>query len=155
MIRVLLAGLIAAVHFAIVAQPASAHSPDEVQALVERAAEHIRAHGRQQAFDDFNRPDGGFVDGELYIFCFDDEGIERANGGNPKFVGKNLSKARDAGGKLTYIDMWHIGQTNGQGWYEYTWPNPVKGRIQQKVAYVLRIDDQTVCASGYYKPDQP
>ncbi|HUN42062.1 MAG TPA: cache domain-containing protein [Acetobacteraceae bacterium] len=135
-------------------QPALAHSPEEVQALVERAADYIREHGQQQAFADFNRPDGGFVDGELYIFCNDISGVQLANGGNPKMVGKNLSGLRDFEGRLTTADINRIGQTVGHGWYEYLWPNPAKGRIERKTTYVLRIDDRTVCASGYFKPDQ-
>jgi signal transduction histidine kinase len=134
---------------------ASAGAPEDVQALVARATEHIRQYGREQAFEDFNRPDGGFVNGELYVFCIDGAGIQLANGGNPKLVGKNLSSLRDAEGKATTADMYHIGQTQGQGWYEYLWPNTARHRIERKVAFVVRIDDQTVCASGYYKSDPP
>jgi cytochrome c len=155
MTRVLLAGLLGAACFTAVPQPVFAHSPEEAQALVERAADYIRANGREEAFAAFNRPDGGFVDGELYVFCNDITGLQLANGGNPKMVGKNLSTLRDAEGHLTTVDINRIGQTAGHGWYEYLWPNPAKGRIERKVTYVLRIDDRTVCASGYFKPDQP
>ena len=83
MTRVMLAVLLAAGHLGMATKPVSAGSPEEVQALVERAAEYIRVHGRQQAFADFNRPDGGFVDGDLYVFCDDAAGVNLANGGNP------------------------------------------------------------------------
>jgi cytochrome c len=155
MTRVLLAGLLGVGLFAATVMPVSARLPEEAQALVERAAEHIREHGRQQAFADFNRPDGGFVDGELYIYCNDASGVQLANGGNPKLVGKNMSALRDAKGTLTTAEIFRIGQTKGRGWYEYFWPNLVKGLVERKAAYVLRIDDQTICASGYYKPDPP
>lgn len=155
MTRVALAVLLGVGCCATALQPAFAHSPDEVQALVERAADYIRDHGRQQAFATFNRPDGGFVEGELYIFCNDISGVQLANGGNPKMVGKNLSGLRDAEGRLPTVDLNRIAQTAGRGWYEYLWPNPAKGRVERKTAYVLRIDDRTVCASGYFKPNQP
>ena len=99
MTRVLLAALLAVAHFGVAAKPVSAGSPEEVQALVERAAEYVRVHGRQQAFADFNRPDGGFVDGDLYVFCDDAAGINLANGGNPNLVGRNLAAVRDADGQ--------------------------------------------------------
>jgi cytochrome c len=136
-------------------KPASVRSPEEVQALVERAADYIQEHGRKQAFADFTRPDGGFVDGELFIFCNDAANIQLANGGNPMLVGKNMSAVRDAEGRLPASELFRIAQAKGRGWYEYVWPNPARGRVERKVAYVARIDDQTICASGYYRPDQP
>jgi cytochrome c len=147
--------LLGAAFFVVATGPASAGSPEEVQALVGRAAEHIRDVGQQRAFADFTRPDGGFVEGELYVFCSDDTGVQLANGGNPKLVGRNMSSARDAKGRATNVELHRIGQTKGHGWYEYLWPNPAKRRVERKVVYVVRVDDQIVCASGYYKPDQP
>jgi cytochrome c len=155
MSRVLPAGLLGVGLFAAALAPVFARSAEEAQALVERAADYIREHGRQQAFADFSRPDGGFVDGDLYVFCNDISGLQLANGGNPKMVGKNLSALRDAEGNATTLDMNRIGQTTGHGWYEYLWPNPVKGRVERKISYVLRIDERTICGSGYFKPDQP
>jgi cytochrome c len=153
MTRVLLAGLLAVGLFAVAMRPVAAHSPEEVQALVERAAEYIRMHGRQQAFADFSRPDGGFVIGDLYVFCVDKNGTNLAHGGNPKHVGHNMSGVRGPDGHVPNVEIKHLGLTQGSGWLEYLWPNPAAGRVQLKVTYVLRMDDQTVCGSGYYKPD--
>jgi cytochrome c len=149
-------GRLLAVLLAAAATPACAGSPEDVKALVERAAQYVHDYGLQRAFADFSRPDGGFVDGELYVFCSDNTGTQLANGGNPKLVGKNLSSARDANGKGgTNVELHRIAQTKGYGWYEYLWPNPAKGRVERKVVYVIRIDDQIICASGYYKPVPP
>jgi cytochrome c len=132
---------------------AAVHTAEQVEALVKRAADHIQAVGPERAYVDFTRPDGGFVDGDLYIFCNSSDGISLAHGGNPKLVGKNLSAVRDSEGKLTTIEMNRVGLAQGHGWVDYFWPNPDTGRIQHKNSYVLRIDDRTVCASGYYMPD--
>ena len=136
-------------------RPATAHTADEVTALVERAAAHIRSVGQVRGFADITRPDGGFVDGDLYVFCNTADGIVLANGGNPKIVGKNLVGVRDAEGRQPVLDGIRLGLTQGQGWLDYLWPNPQMGRVQRKMTYVLRIDDRTVCGSGYYKPDSP
>ncbi len=133
-------------------RPASAERAEEVQALVERAAAHIQTVGKQQAFADLSRPDGGFVVGELYVFCLAAGGTILAQGGNPKLVGKNLSDFRGADGRQPAVDIVRLGLTEGQGWLQYPWPNPQSGQVQTKVTYVLRIDHRTVCASGYYKP---
>jgi cytochrome c len=153
--RIFLAGVLGAALVGVAARPVSASSAEEAQALVERAADYVREHGRQQALADFSRPDGGFVDGESYIFCIDATGIQVANGGNPKLVGKNLFGVRSTDGKLPTLEIYRLGQANGQGWFEYRWPNPKAQSIQRKVSYFLRIDDETVCGSGYFMPDQP
>jgi cytochrome c len=153
--RGLLGVLLGFAVLATVAKPVSAQSAEEVQAMVERAAEHIREYGQQQAFADFSRPDGGFVKGDLYVFCDNAEGVVVAHGGNPKLIGKNLGAVRDPEGKLRTREIFQFGQTKGKGWVEYLWPNPQDGRVRHKQTYVIRIDDQTVCASGYFRPDQP
>jgi signal transduction histidine kinase len=152
--RLLLVGLLGAALAAVAPKPGAARSPEEAQGLVERAAEYVRVHGRTQALADFSRPDGGFVDGELYIFCIDGSGIQVANGGNPKLVGKSVFAVRSADGKLPSLEIYRIGQADGQGWFAYLWPNLLAHSIQRKVSYFRRIDDQTVCGSGYFVPDQ-
>jgi len=155
MIRVPLAGLLAVGLCAAAVRPVAARSAEEVQTLVERAAQHIRDVGRQQAFADFNRPDGGFVDGELYVFCTDAAGQVLAQGDNPKMVGKSFANVRDAAGNSPSAELFRVVQPTGKGWLEYLWPNAAAGRVQHKVAYVVRIDEKTVCGSGYYKADRP
>ena len=153
--RLLLAGVVGAVLVAVAVKPVSANSAEQAQALVERAADDAREHGREQALADFSRPDGGFVDGELYIFCIDANGIQLANGGNPKLVGKNFFGVRSADGKLPTLEKYRLGQANGHGWFAYRWPIPKAHSIQRKLSYFLRIDDETVCGSGSFMPDQP
>ena len=137
------------------AGPGRAQQADEVQALVERAAAHVAAIGRERAFADFTRPDGGFIEGELHIFCNSIDGIVLAHGGNPKMVGRSFAEVRDGEGLAPMAELNRVGQTQGHGWVEYLWPNPVTRRIQRKVSYVVRIDDRTVCGSGYYLPASP
>jgi cytochrome c len=138
-----------------IAAPAHARTAAEAQALVERGVAHIHDVGRQQAFVDFDRPDGGFVDGELYVFCLDANGVTVANGGNPHIVGHNTSDVHGEDGRRMTVEIGQLGFTRGSGWLEYRWPNPATKRIELKVVYVLKVDDQTVCASGYYKSAAP
>jgi cytochrome c len=133
----------------------SARSADEAKLLAERAVAHIREVGRQQAFDDFSRPDGGFVDGELYVFCQDISGVVVAHGGNPQLVGRNMGEVRGPDGRIPNIEINQLGLSQGSGWLEFRWPNPVTKRIELKAAYVLKVDDRTVCGSGYYKGTAP
>jgi cytochrome c len=134
---------------------AQARSAAEAQALIERGVAHIRAVGSLQAFADFDRPDGGFIDGELYVFCLDAGGVTVANGGNPHIVGHNTSDVHGADGRRMTMEIIRLGLSQGSGWLEYRWPNPATKRIELKAVYVLKVDDQTVCGSGYYKADAP
>jgi cytochrome c len=147
--------VLAAVLLVATIRPAAAGVAEDAQALVERAAAHISEVGRTQAFADITRPDGGFVKGELYVFCDARDGTTLAHGGNPKQVGKVMLGVHDEHGTAVIAEVFRLGQTQGRGWLEYTWPNPSTGRIQRKATYVLKIDDQTVCGSGYYKPGSP
>jgi len=135
--------------------PAAAHTAQEAQALAERAIVHIHDVGRDQAFADFSRPDGGFVDGDLYVFCQDVSGIVVAHGGNPKLVGRNMAGVRGPDGRLANVEINQLGLSKGSGWLEFRWPNPATKRIELKDAYVLKVDDHTVCGSGYYKGMPP
>jgi cytochrome c len=137
------------------AAPASAHTAADAKALAERAVAHIRAVGRDQAFADFSRPDGGFVDGDLYVFCQDVSGVVVAHGGNPQLVGRNMAGVRGPDGRLANVEINQLGLSQGSGWLEFRWPNPATKRIELKAAYVLKVDDHTVCGSGYYKGVPP
>ena len=134
---------------------AHARTAEEAQALAERGLAHIHDVGRDQAFADFSRPDGGFVDGELYIFCLDAAGIVVAHGGNPKLVGHAIADVRGPDGRPLGVEIIDFGLTQGHGWLEYRWPNPLNKRIELKAVYVLKVDDHTVCGSGYYKAASP
>jgi signal transduction histidine kinase len=135
--------------------PALASTADDTKALVERAVAHIHAVGQWQAFADITRRDGGFVDGELYVFCDDLNGTVLAHGGNPMLVGKSLWNVPDRDGKLRTRELVQLARAQGQGWLNYLWPNPGTGRIQRKVTYVVLVDDLMVCGSGYYKDESP
>lgn len=134
---------------------AQARTAAEAQALAERAVDHIRDVGRERAFADFSRPDGGFVDGELYVFCQDVSGVVVAHGGNPRIVGQNMAGVRGPDGRLSNVEINQLGLSKGSGWLEFRWPNPATKRIELKAAYVLKVDDRTVCGSGYYKDSPP
>jgi signal transduction histidine kinase len=147
--------LSATVLLAVAGTAQAARTAGEAQALAEHAVAHIRDVGRDQAFADFSRPDGGFVDGELYVFCQDADGTVVAHGGNPKIVGRNMSGVVGPDGRYANVEINRLGLSQGSGWLEFRWPNPATKRIELKRAYVLKVDDHTVCGSGYYQPDAP
>ena len=137
---------------AVAASPvaALAATAEQAQAFSERAAAHIEQVGDEMAFADFTRKDGGFVDGELYVFCYDHNGVNKAHGGNASFVGRNLLHIKDPDGAEPNLMIVNMGFQQGRGWVDFKWPNPVTKRIENKSAYVIRTHD-VACGVGYYK----
>jgi cytochrome c len=141
----------AAMAIGLISPAFAARTADEAKAFAERAVAYIKEVGAEKAFRDFSRPDGGFVDGELYMFCYSKDGVNKAHGGNPAFVGKNLLAVKDPDGVLANAEIIKKGLQDGSGWVDFKWPNPVTKKVEMKSAYVIKVDDDTVCGSGYYK----
>jgi signal transduction histidine kinase len=129
---------------------ARAATPEEAKAFSERASAYIKEVGEKKAFAEFSRRDGRFVDGELYVFCYDRDGNNKAHGGNPSFVGRNLLHIKDPDGREPNNLIVRKGFDEGEGWVDFKWPNPATKRIQDKSAWVIRTND-VVCGVGYYK----
>jgi len=144
------AAAFAAFTLAVYPVASAAATPEQAKAFSERASAHIKKVGEKKAFADFTRPDGGFVDGELYVFCYDRQGINMAHGGNRSFVGRNLLHIKDPDGAEPNLLIVKMGFEHGRGWVDFKWPNPVTKRIENKSAYVIRTNDVT-CGVGYYK----
>ena len=129
---------------------ARAATAEDAKAMSEKAAAYIKQMGEEKAVADCTRPDGGFVNGELCVFCYDHDGNNRAHGGNPSFVGKNLLHVKDPDGKEPNAMIVDTGFGKGEGWVDFKWPNPVSKKIEAKSAYVIRTND-VVCGVGYYR----
>jgi signal transduction histidine kinase len=129
---------------------ALAATPEQAKAFAERAAAYIVEVGEEKAFAEFTRRDGSFVDGELYVFCYDRNGLNMAHGGNAAYVGHNLLHIKDPDGVEPNLRIVRMGFEQGRGWVDFKWPNPVTKRIENKSAYVIRTHD-VVCGVGYYK----
>jgi methyl-accepting chemotaxis protein len=125
---------------------------DRAVALVKKAVAHLRERGLQQACRDFNDPNGGFVQGELYIFGNDAGGILICNGRSPELCGRSSIDKTDANGKPFVRDMIELAMTKGKGWYDYQQANPITGKLGVKSAYVERIGD-VMLGCGIYKED--
>jgi cytochrome c len=126
---------------------------DEAVAMVKKAAEFLKKNGKDKAFAEFNNPKGPFIDKDLYIFAFmaNGDGVEVANGANPKLVGKNVLEMKDADGKFLIKEILKIGMSKeGKGWLDYKWPNPATGTLDSKRTYVERVED-VILGCGVYR----
>jgi signal transduction histidine kinase len=119
---------------------AQAATLDDAKAMAEKAAAYVKANGKDKAIAEFNNPKGQFVKGDLYIIAQGFDGVMLANGGNPKLVGQNHFEVKDPNGKLFVQEMVQVAKTQGKGWVEYVWANPVTKKAQAKKTWVIRIE---------------
>jgi uncharacterized protein Yka (UPF0111/DUF47 family) len=125
-------------------------SADEARALVERASAHIDAVGRDQALADFHRLDGGFIDRDLYIFCFNRHGVYSAFGAKPDFVGKSLKDVPGLDPDSFLQDVWAAADAGG-GWVQYDVLNPRTDVIAAKESWVVPLGSDQVLGCGFYR----
>ena len=125
---------------------------EEAVALVKKAGDYLKKNGKDKAFTAFNDPKGQFVDRDLYIFAFgaNGDGIELANGGNNRLVGKNVLEMRDADGQYLIKNILAVANSkDGHAWLEYKWVNPVTKAVERKKAYVERFGELLLGCGAY------
>lgn len=123
---------------------------DEAVAMVKKAAVHLKKEGKDKAFAEFSDPNGKFVKGDLYVMVMDLQGTNKAHGGNPKLIGKNLLEIKDANGVYIVKRFIEVANGKGTGWVDYLWPNTVTKVVEQKSTYIEKVDDLLV-GVGIYK----
>ncbi len=124
---------------------------EEVKAFVNEGVKLCQEKGTEACLKEFNDPNGAFIRGELYMFAYDFNGVNKALGSNAKLVGKNLYKLKDASGLMLIQELIKIAQTNGEGWLDYMWSHPIKKKITPKRSYIKRIDGDMFIGTGFYK----
>jgi cytochrome c len=126
-------------------------TPEDAVAMVKKAAAFYKEHGRDKALAEFNNQKGQFVKDELYLFVYDEKGLNLAHGQNPKMVGKNLLEMRDANGLYMIKKVIELGNSKaGSGWQTYEWPNTLTKTVETKQSYTEKVGDIYI-SCGIYK----
>ncbi|MBE0557991.1 MAG: cache domain-containing protein, partial [Proteobacteria bacterium] len=110
----------------------AAGTADEAKKLVEKAAAYCQANGREKAVKAFNNPKGEFIEGDLYIFAWDLNGISIANPYNPKQLGVNVVDLPDVDGKFYRKEAMETIKKTGSAWADYKFRNPKTGKVEHK-----------------------
>ena len=124
-------------------------SKDEAVAMVKKAIDYLRQNGKEKAFAEFSKPQGVFVDRELYVVVEDMTGTVLAHGTNPKLIGKNLMEIKDMNGKAFVREQVEVAKTKGSGWVEYLFAHPTTQQIKTKASYLERFDDVVITCGCY------
>lgn len=124
----------------------------KADAFVEKALAYVKANGKEAAFAEFNKPNGSFQDGELYIYAYDYEGNCLALGANPKLVGKNLLEIKSSNGVYQIKELVKQIKEKGTAHVEAEFTNPTTKKVQAKVLTAKKIPGfDGFLGSGVYK----
>ncbi len=123
---------------------------EEAMALVQRAADYKGSCSSREAFlRGLTDKSNGFFDRDMYVFVLDADGTYLAFGGNPAKVGTRVQDVPGIDGDgLTRAIVEQARQA--PGWVEYDITNPVSGRVQPKMSYVMALDGLYL-GCGIYK----
>ena len=130
----------------------------ECVAKTEAAAAMMKNEGLVAALAETNKKDGKFVQGTIYVFTMNLDGVMIAHPMKPNLIGKNMLDFKDAAGKEFFKDFIAVAKDPGSGWVEYMWPKPGEDDPVAKISYILRVDltfgdsvEQYLVGAGVYK----
>jgi len=126
-------------------------TPDEAKALAERAAAHMVEVGPEQALEDFNDPQGKFVDRELFVVTYDPDRKVASSIGVKAYLGRDATRFVDADGKEFGKEIIATAEKSGKGWVEYRMTNPATMKVELKRSYVIKVGDYILFV-GAYRP---
>ncbi len=125
-------------------------TPQDAEALVHKAVEYYRQHGRAPFLQEANDRNGAFMQGDLYAYAYDLQLNSVAHPAQPEMVGKNFLNVPDRpGGKFFRQEMQTIALTKGRGWVDYEKKNPLTKVLEAKTTYFELTDDLIICAGAY------
>ena len=148
-----LATLAASVVAPVVANAAEHGTRDEAVAMVHRVQKMFKAEGPEVTFAAIRRKAPQFFEHDLYAYVLNMDGVVQANGATPAVQGKNILDFRDQNGEYLVRDEIDICKGPGHGWVDFRWLNPNTKVVEDKSAYLERMDDYCV-GVGVYRTEQ-
>lgn len=125
----------------------------EARAMLDRAAAHYQAVGREQALQDFTAQRAPFIDRDLYVFCYGPDRRISAHGADAGLVGASVDDLRDVDGQAFGTRIMEVAGANPRGGLvDYKWMNPATRQVEPKVSAVRQIGADT-CGVGAYRTD--
>jgi Protein of unknown function (DUF4239)/Single Cache domain 2 len=136
-----------------VMKPRQTGTSVQAMAMLTRAVAALQAD-RNQALTMFNTGEGGFLDEDLYPYCFNvGDGRFVADVNQPKLLGQKVMDLKDAAGKPFGLELYKAAQNSEHEITDVSYLFLKPGSEQQlapKIAFVTRVGDLG-CAVGYYQ----
>jgi len=136
-----------------VMKPRQTATPEQAMAMLARAVAAVQAD-KSKALAMFNTGEGGFLDEDLYPYCFNvGDGRFVADVNQPQLIGQKAMDLKDATGKPFGLELYTAAQKSEGEITDVSYMFPKPGSEQQlvpKVALVTRVGE-LACAVGYYQ----
>ena len=127
--------------------PGKSDAPAYTKAFAQQALNLYDAVGLDDTLAYYNTPQS--VDGQWYVFIFDQSDNLIAHAANPALVNLPASEVIGPNDYPTGSAVTAIADEDG-AWFSYTYPNPATGAIETKHSWVVRHDGLTF-GSGWYE----
>jgi hypothetical protein len=122
----------------------------EAKALLEKAVAALKAN-EADALARFPKPDGGFRDRDLYVYCFNATDGKFTAHVNPALLGTDVRALKDAkDGAPLGQKIFDSVKEGSVATVAYNFPKPGGTEAVPKEAYVTKVGNQG-CGVGYYK----
>jgi signal transduction histidine kinase len=127
----------------------------DLVSFVDKAVTYAKTNGKEKAIAEINNSKGEFVNGSLYVFAVDFNGVALAHPKRPDFIGKNQLGLQDTNGAAFFKNMLAVAKY-GEGFVYYVFANPAHDNKQElKLTYVKKMDDSWWAGAGTYLSDIP
>jgi hypothetical protein len=123
----------------------------EAQAMLEKGIAALKAN-EADALAKFVKKDGGFVDRDLYVFCFNVADGKFTAHINPKLMGTDIRALKEPDGAPLGQKIFDTIKANGPkvSTVDYKFPRPGTTEAVPKQSFVVQVGNQG-CGVGYYK----
>jgi hypothetical protein len=128
----------------------------EAKAMLMKAIAAVKAD-KAKALDMFNKGEGGFREGDLYVFCANLSDGTVVAIGNPNLkqaLGMDVRTGQNSTGTRFGAEIYAAMQKPEGQISEVSYVGPTPGAddtLIAKVSFVARADDDLGCGVGYYK----
>ncbi|MDD4300027.1 MAG: cache domain-containing protein [Methanomicrobium sp.] len=124
-------------------------------AFVGKAAAYAKENGKEAAIKEFNDINGSFINGELYVFAYENDGTVSALPYQKELLETDRLGIPDSNG-VKFIDAFVSIAKNGGGSLYYAYQNPKDSYKEEfKLSYVEPVDDEWFVGAGIYLPQLP
>ena len=127
-------------------------TPLEAKVMVEDAVSYMKEVDFEKAFLEFGEKEGRFHIKDLYLFVIDMDGNVLFHGGEESLIGKNMIDLKDSAGKYFIKDFIKLMEESNNGWKEYYWRNYETQKVEMKITYLKKYNDNIFIGCGAYQP---
>ena len=134
------------------AQQAGEHgNADQAKAMLVKAVAAVKAD-KAKALDMFNKGEGGFLEGDLFPFCFNMTDGKVVAAQVKQMIGQDIRTFKDAAGRAFGQENYDAGKKQDRiTEVSYMFPKPgADTRPVPKVSFLTGVGDLG-CGVGYYK----